>query len=129
MPWPQVMRRYRRRLDPLALRFAGRVGSLADLEHVGRTTGTTRHTPVRAFRRGDVVAVGANFGVGSQWVKNVVAAGTCTMTLRGARLRLTDPQVVPLVDAQWVFPWWFRTGLRRLARTERCLLMTVSAVT
>jgi deazaflavin-dependent oxidoreductase (nitroreductase family) len=122
MPWPAFMR-HQQRFNGLALRYAGRLGSLADLEHVGRRSGTTRHTPVRAFRRGTTVAVGANFGAQSHWVRNVLAAGECRMTLHGDRLRLTEAQLVPLAEAAWVFPWWFRLGLRRLVHTDHCLLL------
>ncbi len=127
MPWPIWMPRLQPRLNPAALRRAGRAGSLADLEHVGRRTGLTRHTPLRAFRRGDVVAVGVNFGQRSDWVRNVLAAGAARMALGGLCLELTEPRLLTLQEAGWVFPWWFRIGLRHLVRTEHCLVLTVAA--
>jgi deazaflavin-dependent oxidoreductase (nitroreductase family) len=127
MPWPALLRPMHRVINVVASRVAGRAGSLVDLEHVGRRSGAIRHTPVRAFRRGDTLAVGANFGVESDWVKNVLAAGGCSMTMSGQRLELTEPRLVPLPEASWVFPRWFRLGLRYLVRTDRCLVMTVTS--
>ena len=127
MPWPAFLRPMHHTVNPVALRVAGRAGSLVDLEHVGRRSGITRHTPVRAFRRGTTVAVGANFGAGSDWVKNVLAANGCSMTMSGRLLALTEPRLVPLPEAAWVFPAWFRLGLRHLVRTDRCLVLTVTS--
>jgi deazaflavin-dependent oxidoreductase (nitroreductase family) len=127
MPWPAFLRPLHRGVNRVTLKIAGHAGSLADLQHLGRRTGTVRHTPVRAFRRGDTVAVGVNFGVESDWVKNVVAAGGCSLTMSGRRLDLSEPRLVDLSDAAWVFPAWFHLGLRYLARTDRCLVLTVAS--
>jgi deazaflavin-dependent oxidoreductase (nitroreductase family) len=69
--------------------------AFADLEHVGRKSGTVRHTPVRAFRSGDTVIVGLNFGRQSDWYQNIKAAGTCRMRLGGEQLTLGAPALVP----------------------------------
>jgi len=71
----------------MTLRLAGHL-AFADLEHVGRKSGTVRHTPVRAFRSGDTVIVGLNFGRQSDWYQNIKAAGTCRMRLGGEQLTL-----------------------------------------
>jgi deazaflavin-dependent oxidoreductase (nitroreductase family) len=113
-------------VNRVGVRVAGRAGSLVELEHVGRRSGTVRHTPVRAFRRGDVVAIGANFGAESDWVKNVVAAGGCSMRMSGRVLDLAEPRVVTFPEAAWIFPAWFRLGLRYLVRTDHCLVLTVA---
>ena len=126
MPWPAFLRPMHRGVNLVALRVAGRTGSLANLEHVGRRSGTVRHTPVRAFRRGDIVAIGANFGAESDWVKNVVAAGRCSMKISGRVLAFTEPRLVIFPEASWIFPVWFRFGLRYLVRTDHCLVMKVA---
>lgn len=127
VPWPAFLRPMHHSINHVAIRVAGRTGSLVDLEHVGRRSGTVRHTPVRAFRRGNTVAVGANFGAESDWVKNVLAADGCSMKMSGRVLELTGPRLVTFPEASWVFPAWFRLGLRYLVRTDRCLIMTVTA--
>ena len=44
-----------------------------------------RHTPVRAFRSGDTVTIGLNFGRQSDWYQNIKAAGTCRIRMSGGR--------------------------------------------
>ena len=127
VPWPAFLRPMHRGINLVALRVAGRTGSMVNLEHVGRRSGIVRHTPVRAFRRGDAVAVGANFGAESDWVKNVLAADGCSMKMSGRVLELTEPRRVTFPEASWVFPAWFRLGLRYLVRTDRCLVMKVTS--
>ena len=85
MTWPRRFSRLTRgRLDRLALRLAGRAW-FADVEHVGRRSGIIGHTPVRAFRVGDTVVIGANFGAESDWVKNIRTAGGCRIRVRPSR--------------------------------------------
>ena len=126
MPWPSFLRPAHAVINPIARRLAGRVGSLAVVMHTGRRTGRVYRTPVRAFRRGDVVAVGANFGAGSEWVRNIVCAGGCEMLLRGEHLRLTQPRLLRLDEMPPVFPHWYQLGLRYVVHTQDCLLMHVA---
>ena len=72
------------------------------------------------------MAIGANFGAESEWVKNVLAADRCRMTMSGRRLELTEPRLTPLREASGVFPAWFGWGLRHLVRTDECLVLTVA---
>lgn len=125
MPWPRAFRPVHQHINPLALRVAGRFGSLVELEHVGRRSGLTRHTPVRAFRRGDRVVAGANFGSDSDWVKNVMAAGQARMRMRGRTLLLSNPQLVDLSEAVALIPAWFRVALRYVVRTQHCVVFEV----
>lgn len=128
MTFPHPYRWWTRHvLNPRALRTAGRGGSLADLEHVGRRSGQIRHTPVRAFRTEDTVVIGVNFGRESDWVKNIVAAGRCRMRLHGQQLELTAPMLVPVRDGVRGMPWWFGVGLRYIVRTRECLRLTITA--
>jgi len=83
----------RRYLNPVTLKLVG-VGSLVDLEHVGRTSGTVRHTPLMAFRAGPVVTVALTYGSRVQWLRNVEAAGGCRMTTRHSVLELGAPRAV-----------------------------------
>ena len=88
MTFPRALARYTRgAVNTMTLRFAGHA-AFADLEHVGRKSGTVRHTPVRAFRTGNTVIVGLNFGRQSDWYQNIKAAGTCRMRLGGEQLTL-----------------------------------------
>jgi len=83
----------RRYLNPVTLKLVG-IGSLVDLEHIGRTSGTVRHTPLMAFRAGRVVTIALTYGSQVQWLHNVEAAGRCRMTMRHSLLALGAPRKV-----------------------------------
>jgi len=125
MPWPRALRPVHLLVNPLALRLAGRFGRLADLEHIGRSSGMVRHTPLRAFRRGGLVVAGANFGAQSDWVKNVMAAGHARMLLRGRILLLRNPDLVDLSEAETLMPPWLSLALRHVVRTRHCVVFEV----
>ena len=83
-----------RLFNPLARRFAGRLPWFGILTYRGRTSGRTYHTPLNVFRRGDSYVFALTYGGDTQWVKNVVAAGSCTLRTRGRDIRLVDPELV-----------------------------------
>jgi deazaflavin-dependent oxidoreductase (nitroreductase family) len=99
--------------------------ALADLEHVGRKSGTVRHTPVRAFRSGNTVIVGLNFGRQSDWYQNIKAAGTCRMRLGGEQLTLGTPAGVPAAQGVTDLPWLFRFALRHVVHTADCVQLPI----
>jgi deazaflavin-dependent oxidoreductase (nitroreductase family) len=108
----------------MTLRFAGHA-AFADLEHVGRRSGVLRHTPVRAFRTGDIVVVGLNFGRESDWFKNIKAAGTCRMRLADQRLTLGAPKVIPAEQGIGRMPWLFRFAFRHIVHTAECVELPI----
>jgi deazaflavin-dependent oxidoreductase (nitroreductase family) len=64
------------------------------VEHKGRRSGRSYRTPVNMFRTDGGYAVALTYGPGSDWVRNVVAAGGCDAVIGGKTVHLTDPQVV-----------------------------------
>lgn len=78
-------------VNPVLIHLAGH-GWFVDLEHVGRRSGTVRHTPLLAFRDGDLVTVALTYGPQVQWLKNLRAAGRCRMRMRGRLLELGPPR-------------------------------------
>lgn len=127
MPFPRILTNIMRgRVNRIMLRFAGHA-AFADLEHVGRRTGTVHHTPVRAFRVGDTVIVGLNFGPRSDWFKNIVRAGTCQMRLGKEHFTLGAPHVVPVEQGIRGIPGLFRFGLRYVTRTNECVVLPIVA--
>ena len=111
-------------VNKMTLHLAGHA-AFADLEHVGRRSGTVRHTPVRAFRAGDTVTIGLNFGPQSDWYRNIKAAGTCRIRLRGGQLTLGAPVLVPVGRATRDTPWLFGFALRHVVRTAECVQLPV----
>jgi len=125
MTWPRRLSRLTRgRVNALALRLAGRAW-FADVEHVGRRSGTVRHTPVRGFRVGETVVIGANFGVESDWVKNVRAAGGCRIRLGTQLLDCGPPRLVPVDEGIRGMPRLFGLALKHVVGTKECLELPV----
>jgi deazaflavin-dependent oxidoreductase (nitroreductase family) len=95
MPLPKRLAQFNlvvtnRGLGPLARFLPG----FAVVEHVGRRSGTVRHSPVNLFRHGDHYVIALTYGTDSQWVRNVLAAGEFTVETRGRRLHLSGPELV-----------------------------------
>jgi deazaflavin-dependent oxidoreductase (nitroreductase family) len=104
---------------------SGGHAAFADLEHIGRKSGIVRHTPVRAFRVGDTVVIGLNFGRQSDWYQNIKAADACRIRLGGKQLTLGAPALVPAEQAAKDLPWLFSFALRYVVRTTDCVQLPV----
>jgi deazaflavin-dependent oxidoreductase (nitroreductase family) len=104
---PRINKRF---INPFMLRLAG-IGPMVDLEHVGRRTGTVRHTPLMAFRRGDVVTIALTYGPDVQWLANVRHAGRCRMRMGREILKLGAPRRLDPAE-----------GLTRIPQPQRALL-------
>jgi deazaflavin-dependent oxidoreductase (nitroreductase family) len=64
------------------------------LHHRGRRSGASYHTPVAVGRTSDGVLVPLMYGARTDWCRNILAAGSCTLTFDGEDLALTAPEVV-----------------------------------
>jgi deazaflavin-dependent oxidoreductase (nitroreductase family) len=62
--------------------------------HVGRRSQREYRTPVNVFRDRGGYAVALTYGQDADWVKNVLAAGRCTLITRGRELELTAPRIL-----------------------------------
>lgn len=82
--------------NPIQRMWAPRLPYMAVIEHVGRTSRKRYRTPVMAFVEAATISVVLNYGTGSDWLRNVQAAGSAEVVHRGRRYRLTDPRVVPI---------------------------------
>jgi deazaflavin-dependent oxidoreductase (nitroreductase family) len=95
--FPYRLARVNRRLaNPLLRPIAGWLPPLAVVEHVGRRSGRPYRTPVFAFRRGGEVVIVLSYGNRTEWVRNVVAAGTGALVRGGRRSTLADVRVMPV---------------------------------
>ena len=121
-------------VNPVTRRFAGRAPGFGLLTHVGRTSGRTYVTPLNVFRRGDRYLFALTYGLieantygsGVQWVRNVLAAGCCTLRTRGRDVRLVDPELI--VDAKLtLLPLPVRLFLRPMRVTEILRLRAVAS--
>ena len=116
-PFAQSSREY-----PVARRFAGRIPPFAIVAHKGRRSGKEYRTPIMAFRSPTGFAIALTYGPETDWVRNVLAAGTCTLEYRGEALPLTDPRLVHAAEVRAVLPAVVRYILR-LMRVDDYLLM------
>jgi deazaflavin-dependent oxidoreductase (nitroreductase family) len=107
----------KRVVNPLTRRFAGRLPLFGLVTHVGRRSGTTYHTPLNVFRRGDGYVFALTYGPDVHWVQNLVAAGGGTMRTGGRTVRLVDPQLVHDASGHLV-PQPVRAFMRLLRVTD-----------
>ena len=77
---------------------AGWLPGFGIVEHAGRRSGRLYRTPVNVFRTGDGYVIALTYGPNTDWVKNVLAAGGCSVEVRGRRVRLTAPRIVHDAD-------------------------------
>ena len=95
MPLPRRLAQFNRvATNRVALRLAGWAPGFAIIEHEGRVTARPYRTPVSAFVNGDTFTIALTYGPGSEWVKNVLAAGGCGVRMRGRSLRLANPRLL-----------------------------------
>lgn len=99
---PVLLIRFRRRwvaafnlrvTNRITGRFADRLPGFGIITHIGRKSGRTFHTPVNVFPGQDGFLVALTYGPEAEWVKNVVAAGGCSLVTRGRQYQLTNPVV------------------------------------
>lgn len=83
-----------RYVDPVLRPFAARAPFFGIIINRGRTSGRTYRTPVSVFRRDDAYLFFLTYGSDVQWVKNVLAAGSCSLETRGEVIHLVDAEVI-----------------------------------
>lgn len=64
------------------------------LTHVGRSSGKTYHTPLDAHPVDGGFIFIANYGSSSDWVRNIMAAGTARLKTGGKEFTLESPRLV-----------------------------------
>ena len=98
-----LMMRFRKRwLAKINIAFTNRITSLfagwlpgfGILTHVGRKSGKVYRTPVNVFRASNGFIIALTYSSQSEWVKNVLAAGSCELETRGKKYLLSSPNVV-----------------------------------
>ena len=95
--------------------FAGWLPGFGILTHVGCRSGKVYRTPVNVFRVPNGFIVALTYSSQSEWVKNVLAAGSCELKTVGRKYRLVAPKVVR------------DTTRRRFPIPVRLILMLVGA--
>ena len=96
---------------------AGWMPGFGIVEHAGRRSGRAYRTPVNVFRDPDGYVIALTYGSDTDWVKNVMQAGGCSLMVRGRRVRLSDPKIVT-DEARGPAPPVIRQVLALLGVTE-----------
>lgn len=113
MPLSRAVARANKRILNHAVRpIARRLPFLAVVHHVGRRTGRPYAVPVNVFRDGDDIVVPLTYGSGSDWVRNVLAAGECDLEHSGRRIHMSV-RLETDRDKPWA-PWIVRRMLGAL---------------
>jgi deazaflavin-dependent oxidoreductase (nitroreductase family) len=108
-----VRRTNRRFFNPMQMRSAGQPGAYASVvRHRGRHTGHEYTTPVAAVPVDDGFLVALPYGTQSDWLQNVLAAGSATIVHEGHAWSVDSPSVVPLVGVFDEFPASAQRSLR-----------------
>jgi deazaflavin-dependent oxidoreductase (nitroreductase family) len=102
-----------------------RLSPVAFVVHQGRRSGRRYRTPVMPLPLEDGFLVSLPYGQERDWVRNVLAAGRCTIVRGGRRFELTDPRLLDAAGAAPLLPAALRPALRltpgirflRLSRT------------
>jgi deazaflavin-dependent oxidoreductase (nitroreductase family) len=117
--------RFNRRLfNPVVRTFAGRrLSPVAVVVHRGRRTGRRYRTPALAFRADDGYVVALFYGADRDWVRNVLAAGSCTLERGGRQVELTAPRMLDISEGMTLVPPLMRPALR-LLRVTRVLRLS-----
>jgi deazaflavin-dependent oxidoreductase (nitroreductase family) len=84
----------------------------AILTHVGRRSGRTYETPLGAAAYGDGLVVSLAYGPGTDWCRNVMAAGTGTLAWKGQTYELERPEIISGPQVLQAWPAWERIALR-----------------
>ncbi len=70
------------------------------LTHVGRSSGKTYQTPLDAHPIDNGYIFIINYGRGSDWVQNILAAGSAQLSVAGEVIELDSPRIVAKEDAR-----------------------------
>jgi deazaflavin-dependent oxidoreductase (nitroreductase family) len=83
------------------------------IEHRGRRSGKIFRTPVVVRPTSDGFVVPMPWGEGTDWCRNVRAAGECVIRWKGREYRMGDPQIVAAGDTGTSFGGFQRAMMRR----------------
>jgi deazaflavin-dependent oxidoreductase (nitroreductase family) len=98
---------------------------VAVVVHRGRRSGRGYQTPAILFTADGRFIIALTYGPGTDWVKNVLAAGGCEIRTRGRRFQARDPQVYHDGSRQHISP--VSRQFLRLVRASEFLSLTIDS--
>jgi deazaflavin-dependent oxidoreductase (nitroreductase family) len=125
-PVVDLQRRVNR--DVLNPRMARRVGQAggptAVIHHTGRRSAKSYRTPVDAVPTPDGFAVASVYGVGSDWIRNVLAGGPTSVESAGGMFEVVRAEAVPLAAVEGYFSASERRSFGLFGVKEAVVLFT-----
>ncbi len=113
MRFPRALARFNRLVtNRVADTVAWSLPPFAVVLHRGRATGRRHRTPVWAYPAEDGFVIALTYGPGADWVRNILAAGGCTLVRSRAVFHLTDPRVLGEDEGLDLVPAYLRPPLR-----------------
>lgn len=106
---------------------AARNGRWQVIRHVGRSSGRSYRTPLEAHRVDDGFIFVLVYGSRSDWVQNVLAAGTATLEVDGTTVDLAEPELLTAEQAFEQLPPETKRPPRLLAIDEFLRMRQASA--
>ena len=100
-------------------------GPLSVVYHIGRQSGRTYQTPVLASYVEDKIIIPLSFGENADWVQNVLAQGSCVVSIKNRRMDATNPEVIDSAVALAILPEKRRKLFER-TKEERFLRLQVN---
>lgn len=105
MPIPRALGRWNKAgLNRLTRHVAPWAPGMGLVVHAGRRSGRRYETPVQVFPTDDGYVIALTYGPGTDWTKNVLAAGGCELRTGGRTVRLTQPRVYQDETRQHIRP-------------------------
>jgi hypothetical protein len=94
--------RFARATAPVVRVLAGRrwIPIWAVVHHRGRVSGRELAVPVAVTPTPSGFVINLPWGAGTNWVRNVIAAGGCTIRWKGADHRVDDPAIIDAGEAR-----------------------------
>lgn len=111
MPLSRRLARFNRVVtNRIAGPLASRLPAMAVIIHRGRTSGNEYRTPVNCWIDDRAAIVALTYGRGTDWLKNLTAAGGGTVVARGRSHRVGSPELIGM------------EGMARMPRVARRVL-------
>jgi deazaflavin-dependent oxidoreductase (nitroreductase family) len=108
-------------MNPMQMRSAGTPGAYASIiRHRGRRSGVEYETPVGVVPDGDAFLVALPYGPRTQWLRNVLAAGSAMLVYEGTVYHVDRPELIPMATVADRFSAGDQ-GMFRWLRVEDCL--------
>ncbi|PWB55971.1 MAG: nitroreductase family deazaflavin-dependent oxidoreductase [Anaerolineales bacterium] len=89
-------------------------GHFAILGHLGRKSGRLYQIPIIAEPYEDGFVIALTYGKKVDWLKNVLARGSCSLRWKNRDYALVHPEFVSPERSLLAFPAIFRSGLRMM---------------